>query len=110
MNIGARDDGVVKPDDASTRFDDLLGTRRGAAQLRDAALRRVVETDGTVCHYNRAGELHREDGPAVEDANGDRWWYLDGQRHRDNGPAVECADGARAWWLHGEFRPDPSDS
>lgn len=68
MNIGARDDGAVKPDDASTRFDDLLGTRRGAAQQRDASLRRVVENDGTVCHYNRAGELHREDGPAVEDA------------------------------------------
>ena len=110
MTMVERDDGAVKPDNASTRFDYLLGTRRGSAQLRDASLRRVVETDGTVCYYNHEGELHREDGPAVEDANGDRWWYLNGQRHRDGGPAVECADGVRAWWHHGEFRPDPDDS
>jgi hypothetical protein len=47
------------------------------------------------------GELHREDGPAVECSNGTRKWYLDGQLHREDGPAIEYADGTRFWYLHG---------
>ena len=46
------------------------------------------------------GELHREDGPAVERANGDKYWYLNGKRHREDGPAVEYADGYKAWYLN----------
>jgi len=26
----------------------------------------------------------------------------DGQLHRDDGPAVECANGAREWWVDGK--------
>jgi len=26
------------------------------------------------------GELHREDGPAIEDANGNKSWYYNGQK------------------------------
>jgi hypothetical protein len=41
--------------------------------------------------------LHREDGPAVEWADGRREWWLHGERHREDGPALEWADGqARA--------------
>jgi hypothetical protein len=46
------------------------------------------------------GELHREDGPAVEWADGTRKWYLNGKLHREGGPAFEGADGTRAWWLN----------
>jgi hypothetical protein len=35
------------------------------------------------------GELHREDGPAVVFANGERMWYKHGRLHREDGPAVE---------------------
>ena len=31
-----------------------------------------------------------------------REWHLDGQRHREDGPAVEYANGSRAWWIDGE--------
>ena len=29
-------------------------------------------------HFN--GKFHREDGPAIEWANGIKWWYLNGER------------------------------
>ena len=43
---------------------------------------------------------HREDGPAVEWADGDKHWYLNGRRHREDGPAVEYARGAKHWFLN----------
>ena len=48
---------------------------------------------------NPQGNLHREDGPAVEYTDGTKEWFLDGQRHRLDGPAVEWADGTKAWWV-----------
>ena len=29
--------------------------------------------------YNLNGKLHREDGPAIEDANGDKYWFINGK-------------------------------
>ena len=53
------------------------------------------------------GRRHREDGPAVEWANGYKEWYLNDQRHRPDGPAVEWADGSKVWYLNGQrHRPD----
>ena len=47
------------------------------------------------------GRRHREDGPAVEWADGYKSWYLNGKRHREDGPAVEWADGYKSWYLNG---------
>jgi len=47
------------------------------------------------------GEFHREDGPAVEWANGDKAWYFKNKNHRLNGPAVMRANGVKAWWVDG---------
>jgi len=59
--------------------------------------------------YNSEGELHREDGPAIEWADGTRSWYLNNQRHREDGPAMEWSDGTRSWYwnglLHRELGP-----
>ena len=46
------------------------------------------------------GQLHREDGPAIEYVNGDKCWYLNGKCHREDGPAVEWADGDKWWYLN----------
>lgn len=43
-------------------------------------------------HY-RNDVLHREDGPAVEWFNVDKWWYIDGKLHREDGPAIEYYSG-----------------
>ena len=45
--------------------------------------------------------LHRIDGPAVERADGSKFWYVDGKCHRLDGPAVEWADGYKAWYVDG---------
>jgi hypothetical protein len=52
-------------------------------------------------------QRHRLDGPAVEWANGEKYWYQNGQRHRLDGPAVEWANGAKTWYQNGKrHRPD----
>jgi hypothetical protein len=51
-------------------------------------------------HLN--GQSHREDGPALEWANGEKQWYLNGNRHRTDGPAIEYTSGKKAWYLNGQ--------
>ena len=46
-------------------------------------------------------KLHREDGPAIELANGSKFWFLNGEYHREDGPAVEGSDGSKYWYLNG---------
>ena len=41
-----------------------------------------VDTRGTRRYYNNLGQLHRLDGPAVEYANGDKFWMINGRVHR----------------------------
>ena len=60
----------------------------------------TVDVHGTTRWY-LDGKLHRENGPAVEYADGNKWWYLNGKRHRADGPAVEYADGTKEWYMNG---------
>jgi len=53
--------------------------------------------------WQMKGKLHREDGPALEWANGTKEWYENGQRHRTDGPALERASGCKAWWENGKL-------
>ena len=59
----------------------------------------TVDDYGTIRWYLK-NKLHREDGPAVEWANGNKYWYLNDQCHREDGPAIECADGTKYWYLN----------
>ena len=45
-------------------------------------------------------KLHREDGPAIEYANGTKYWHLNGKCHREDGPAIEYANGDKYWYLN----------
>ena len=45
--------------------------------------------------------FHREDGPAIEYSNGTKYWYLSGKQHREDGPAAEYANGTKYWYLNG---------
>ena len=58
---------------------------------------------GTICWYNEKGEIHREDGPAVECADGSKEWWVNGKLHREDGPAFEWADGGKEWYLNGKM-------
>ena len=64
-----------------------------------------INDDGDKFYYKdkKMNIRHREDGPAVERADGDKVWYLNGERHREDGPAVEYANGYKAWYINGEF-------
>ena len=48
------------------------------------------------------GQLHREDGPAMEYIDGTKYWYFHGQLHRLDGPAVEYPNGIKFWYYHGK--------
>jgi hypothetical protein len=61
-----------------------------------------VTKGGTRCYYNNAGELHRDEGPAVEWADGSKGWFQNGQYHRTDGAAVEYSDGDKDWYINGE--------
>ena len=61
----------------------------------------VKYADDTICWY-KDNKLHKENGPAVECDNGDKYWYKNGKLHRDNGPAVEYADGTQCWFQNGK--------
>ena len=67
------------------------------------ALKYRIEVNewGTRRYFNSAGELHRGDGPAVEHANGVKFWYHNDRLHRTGGPAVEWANGHKEWWING---------
>ena len=64
---------------------------------------KTILENGTIEYTNSKGQLHREDGPAIEYANGDKEWYLNGQRHRLDGPAIEYADGDKMWFLNDQY-------
>lgn len=62
-----------------------------------------IAADGTRYWRNAEGQLHRESGPAVIEADGTQRWYLNGKRHRDGGPAAELPNGLRKWYRHGKL-------
>ena len=52
-------------------------------------VRREVDTYGNIRYYNKKGQYHRLDGPAVEYSDGTKDWYQNGRLHRIDGPAIE---------------------
>ena len=51
--------------------------------------------------YYINGELHREDGPAIESNNSNQY-FINGKRHREDGPAVHGPDIDSEYWLNGK--------
>ena len=64
----------------------------------------IVEVfkDKTEWYDFESGELHRLDGPAVEYADGGKFYWINGKRHRLDGPAVEYADGLKRYYVDGK--------
>ena len=56
---------------------------------------------GTKVYYIKGTKIiHRDDGPAIENTNGDKSWYQHGKLHRLDGPAVEWANGYKEFWIN----------
>jgi hypothetical protein len=68
-----------------------------------------VSVPNEIKYYNKDGQLHRLDGPAIVWPRQDiEQWYKDGQRHRVGGPAYEgprnaTGERATAWWQDGQL-------
>lgn len=62
----------------------------------------TVDAAGTKRWYNKKGQLHNEHGPAVEYANGSKFWYVEEELHRLDGPAIEYANGNKFWYVEGK--------
>lgn len=58
---------------------------------------------GSIFYYNKKGQLHRTDGPAIEYSSGDKVWYINGRHHRIDGPAIEWSNGDKSWYLNGIY-------
>jgi hypothetical protein len=48
------------------------------------------------------GEIHREDGPAIEYFDGNWSWFDHGKMHRVSGPAAKVSESKYEWWLDGK--------
>ena len=62
-----------------------------------------VDAEGTKVWRLPNGKLYREDGPAVERADGTKSWWVNGKRHRVDGPAAEWANGTKSWWVNDQY-------
>ena len=62
-----------------------------------------VDAFGDKRYYNKENQLHREDGPAIEWADGSKYWYTNNKLHRKGEPAIELANGEKFWHSNGEF-------
>ncbi len=60
-----------------------------------------IDCYGNKCYINEKGQLHREDGPAVENIHNRKEWCKHGKWHREDGPAVEYPNGDKYWYLNG---------
>jgi hypothetical protein len=102
-----------EPDDDLQNQEELMTTQyiikndNGTFYYKDKEMNIPHREDGPAIEWANGhklwflnGLLHREDGPAIEWANGTKYWYLNGQSHREDGPAVERADGYKAWFLN----------
>jgi len=63
--------------------------------VKKSSIRCREDVKGNKFWYKR-GKLHREDGPAIEFANGHKAWYRNGTL-REDGPAREYANGNKCW-------------
>lgn len=61
----------------------------------------ITYTDGAKEYRNLKGEMHRKDGPAVIDLDGDQEWWFNNELHREDGPAVIWTNGYQEYWWRG---------
>jgi hypothetical protein len=65
----------------------------------------IVDADKTIRFFKdeKCTILHREDGPAVENANGYKAYYINNKLHRKGGPAVVYANEDKEYFIRGKF-------
>jgi hypothetical protein len=64
---------------------------------------KVKVTEKHTKWYNLEGQLHREDGPAIEFRDGYKAYYINGKRHREDGPAVDCGNKYKCYYINNKL-------
>jgi hypothetical protein len=59
----------------------------------------VINSQGDKFYLNAENKYHREEGPALEFADGTNEWRINGKIHREDGPAVIYSDGQKIWFI-----------
>jgi len=62
-----------------------------------------MDSEGNVLYFNQKGKLHRLNGPAVEDSDGYKAYFVNGKRHRLDGPAIEHISGYKAYYVNNKL-------
>ena len=60
-----------------------------------------VEVLNYTINIYKNDQLHRDNGPAIIDVNGNKKWYKYNQFHREDGPAIIHKNGSKEWWKNG---------
>ena len=57
----------------------------------------IVSSHNVIKYYKKGTKTyHREDGPAIQYADGSKEWCIDGKLHRIDGPAIETNE-RKSW-------------
>jgi len=59
-----------------------------------------LDDDDNIYYYNKEGELHNLNGPAVEYFDGYKAYYVNNKRHRLDGPAIIWPSGYKEYWVN----------
>ncbi len=57
--------------------------------------------NGTIYCYNKKGQIHCLNGPAIITRNGHKYWLINNKLHREDGPSCEFANGQEEWHYNG---------
>lgn len=91
-----------KKENGSMKYDFIVthGTRKFF--IKNKVVVGEKDKNGNLFYYSN-GDLHRENGPAIEWSDGTKEWYVRGVRHRSDGPAVIYPSNTKAWYKNGIY-------
>ena len=97
-----------KPSSIRKFFNTQQPVKIAQSHVSDDAPTRHEKPDGSIVWLDAHAKLHREDGPAIENINGDKEWWIHGKRHRVGAPASEyygggATCGATMWFQNGQL-------
>ncbi len=84
-----------KPDDYYAGIIETMSTEVNKDSRLIDGYCHVLDSDAVRYYYNY--KLHRTDGPAVEFYDGGKTWCQNGFIHRDDKPAIINANGDQYW-------------
>ena len=72
--------------------------------LKGISLTPVTFNDNTQMYFDKKLNLHNEGGPAVIYPDNERQeWWVNGQLHREDGPAIDIKNGKKGYFNNGKL-------